>query len=352
MGYGQYSYNTFEPRNMAQRGNRDGAFERLPDGTLGKRVKAVMSISQVIHAWASRAQTCGQSGKGNVYFKMDRLFDYGDHFCMGQFVTNDKGQVACFLNSDSYGPTTSGHQNETARAIPPGIPKFVIPGAGYKSYSNNLDHAAIMASYKARATELAGKAKRARDTYRIDWSNAAAAALVTEAKELAVFFGMPVPDFQLDALVAEAKANADRARKAERERQAAARIKSQDDYTAWQNGSASYCPHEWQRDERGGVRMRIKGNLLQTAMGAEVPLAHAIKVFRFVKKCKTEGVAWHRNGTSVRVGLFQVDSVEANGDFKAGCHSFTWEGVEAAAKAAGVFDLAAADARESTAQAA
>jgi hypothetical protein len=96
--------------------------------------------------------------------------------------------------------------------------------------------------------------------------------------------------------------------------------------------------------ESGGAALRIMGETLETSHGAEVPLAHAVKVFRFVKLCRDSGKAWQRNGRTIRVGLFQVDSVSASGDFVAGCHRFTWSEVERVAKLAGVFDCPASDA--------
>jgi hypothetical protein len=82
-----------------------------------------------------------------------------------------------------------------------------------------------------------------------------------------------------------------------------------------------------------------------------VPLEHAVRVFRFVKLCRERGEAWQRNGRSLRVGHFQVDSVDANGDFTAGCHFIAWPETEAAAIAAGVADLASEDTRDLTAAA-
>lgn len=88
----------------------------------------------------------------------------------------------------------------------------------------------------------------------------------------------------------------------------------------------------------GTPYIRIAGDTLATSWGAEVPLAHAVKVFRFVKLCRARGESWHRNGKTIRVGHFQVDSISSNGDFVAGCHKFKWEEVERAARIAGVLE--------------
>lgn len=90
----------------------------------------------------------------------------------------------------------------------------------------------------------------------------------------------------------------------------------------------------------GGAALRIIGDELQTSHGAFVPLAHAVKVFRFVKMCRDKGEGWKRNGKTIRVGHFQVDSIAPTGDFVAGCHSIGWPEVERVAKLAGVFECA------------
>lgn len=93
------------------------------------------------------------------------------------------------------------------------------------------------------------------------------------------------------------------------------------------------------RDDNG---MIVKGEL-ETTKGASVPLTHAVRAFRFLKLCKERGQGWHHNGHSLRVGHFQVDRIEPNGDFKAGCHDITWAEVERVAKELGVFDASASD---------
>lgn len=90
------------------------------------------------------------------------------------------------------------------------------------------------------------------------------------------------------------------------------------------------------RDESGA----ITGGELQTSQGARVPLAHALRVFRFLKHCRATGTTWHRNGRKIRVGHYQVDSVQEDGTFRAGCHLIEWPQVEALAERLGVLDLA------------
>lgn len=95
--------------------------------------------------------------------------------------------------------------------------------------------------------------------------------------------------------------------------------------------------------DHGGAALRIVGDVLETSHGAEVPLSHAIKVFRFVKLVRKRGEPWRTNGKTIRVGHFQVDRIDVTGDFTAGCHFITWQEVERVAKIAGVFDCPADD---------
>lgn len=95
-----------------------------------------------------------------------------------------------------------------------------------------------------------------------------------------------------------------------------------------------------ERDDAGA----IVGGTLETSQGANVPLVHAVKAFRFVKLVKERGTPWHRNGAQVRVGHYSVDTIHANGSFKAGCHNFAWGEIEQLAVSLEVFDAPASDA--------
>lgn len=87
----------------------------------------------------------------------------------------------------------------------------------------------------------------------------------------------------------------------------------------------------------GGAALRAYGEELQTSHGASVPLAHAIKAFRFLKLIRERGEGWKRNGHTVRVGHFQIDRIESDGSFVAGCHDIKWPEVERLARELGVF---------------
>jgi hypothetical protein len=134
-----------------------------------------------------------------------------------------------------------------------------------------------------------------------------------------------------DALQASyAKAEAER-REAERK---ARELAAADYQRAWLAGEVPFARHF--DAPSGGAALRIKDNRLETSHGADVPLAEAVRAFRFIKLCREAGREWHANGQQVRVGAFRLDWINAAGDMKAGCHNFTWPEIERAARLAGV----------------
>lgn len=130
---------------------------------------------------------------------------------------------------------------------------------------------------------------------------------------------------------------AEQAEKAERER-----AEREAKLAAWCNGEAGAAP-PYRADKQGGALMRIRGDMLETSQGASVPLDHAIKAFRMIKACKLAGKGWRRNGKQIRVGHFEVDSIDSEGNMTAGCHKFHWPEIARVAKAAGVFDMVESD---------
>ncbi len=157
--------------------------------------------------------------------------------------------------------------------------------------------------------------------------------LVDEANRFAQFFGLrsrlSLPD-DLSAMEAECRAIDQRERErkqraeAKREREALERVRQ------WVNGETDYCPGY------GPVRLRIKGDELQTSRGARVPFAHAVKAFRIIKRLRKQGKPYERNGHTIHLGHFALDAIDDQGNVTAGCHHVEWPEIERVAILAGV----------------
>lgn len=133
---------------------------------------------------------------------------------------------------------------------------------------------------------------------------------------------------------AEDSEKRERERREKEEREAAA-------LSAFRERGVVNYPHL--SDDKGGALLTVIGQELVTSWGARVPLADAIRVFRFAKLCRETGKAWHANGKRVYCGRYQIDKIMPDGGFRAGCHLINWPEIEAAAILADVADMPADD---------
>lgn len=82
------------------------------------------------------------------------------------------------------------------------------------------------------------------------------------------------------------------------------------------------------------LRVHIEGDKIETSLGANVPLTHAKHLWNTIKKIQSgEQPAYHHNGHTIHIGSFRVDSIDADGTLRAGCHTIPYESMaELAAK--------------------
>lgn len=325
-------------------------------------MKQVFENGMVAHIWAQRQQPEARSHNGNFSFSGDALYSYST--VIGRFIDTPRG-TATLVTSRTYSKTTSSkHMPALHRAIGYGgalvfhVPHVSPVLIGGREHTENLAHLA------GQYDETAAKARRARTLYGDLQGTLASyderAAAYADCFELAYTRRNPEADtaaILAHRAQAEAKRNtpaaiakrekAAAAREAKAQRMAALeRATNAEKLEAWREGLNPFIPHGARIDENGGAYLRVRGNMLETSQGANVPLEHAIRVFRFVKLCRERGEAWQRNGRTLRVGHFQVDSVDEHGNFRAGCHRINWPEVERAAAQAGVIDQPAADTRD------
>ncbi|WP_185212437.1 hypothetical protein [Elizabethkingia meningoseptica] len=68
------------------------------------------SSSDVIHLFAQQTQNNARCN--NVFFEGKKIYSYGYHYLLGEFVTNKKGDTAVIINNEGYSQTTSKHISE------------------------------------------------------------------------------------------------------------------------------------------------------------------------------------------------------------------------------------------------
>ncbi|MBN1588073.1 MAG: hypothetical protein JW888_01000, partial [Pirellulales bacterium] len=258
------------------------------------------------------------------------IFSYGRHFPIARHVETKRGRAVLFTTRD-YSVTTTGHKYMVMRACE----HLTVFGVQHPTDTNRK---AQFEEYRERYWTLARRYSRARSHK--PWILGTMRGVVEEANRFAQFFGLrcrlAMPD-DVAAMEAECKAIEKREavrrqreeakrrqEEAKRQREALERVQQ------WVDGRIDYCPGY------GPIRLRIVGDELQTSRGARVPLVHAVKAFRVIKRLHDQGQTYERNGRAIRLGHFILDAVDTQGNVRAGCHDVAWEEIQRIAILAGV----------------
>lgn len=285
-------------------------------------MKKVHNTSMVAHLWAHQSQSEARNGRGSVFFHDDTIYSYGHHFPIARHVDG-----VVLFNSGSYSVTTSGHQSIVRQAASH-LKTFTVPDVLARSEGQ---HKANMANYRERYERQLLGAGRARKAYSIEWQLRQAEETRTEANEYAERFGIDsrieavdVETMRVKAKELAVKQAAETRRKNEERRKAyeAETEQYRLELDKWRRGERDRPPHlSWGNPARSnGAALRVRGDTVETSQGATVPASHAAAAWPVIKACRDKGRTFQTNGRVIRLGHFRLDSVDAKGNVKAGCH--------------------------------
>lgn len=311
-------------------------------------MKTVFENSMVAHVWAQQNQPEGKSGNGNFYFIGATIYSYGRHFPVARFCIAKGGKKYALVTERHYSISTTRHVSYVRQSIPHNVPVFFVSDPGSENIRAQFEEA--VRREVLAAVNVKSRAKSVADRIALRHIGAAI-HLVQRANEFAAYTGErwrlrepeASPDYVEKARAAKTREDARVERK--RQEQEALRLEQNRVVIAeWLAGKDQARFRLPRFDaECGGAALRIKGDELQTSHGASVPLAHAVRAFRFLKLCREHSRSWDRNGHSIRVGQFTIDSVAPDGSFRAACHDIRWPEIERVARQAGVIDETASD---------
>lgn len=290
-----------------------------------------MNNRNVAHVWA---QQNGKDARGSNFYSVGAsIYSYGAHFEIARFVERNGARAVLF--------TLRGYSNSTSRHI--SYARGALHGLDVPVFRvAHLDAARVadnFAAYRTRVRDGAESAARARGT--AVWKMERAQGIADEANAFAKFFGLrqrikrPELTDDLRAKVAEHKAK-EKAANAEREFKAWARecanaIKTGQLAAAWRKGAPGSL-----RGRYTQTMLRVRGDVIETSRGAEFPAEHGVKAFPIIAAMRQRGRTWERNGHSIHLGHFAIDSIDAQGNVRAGCHSVEWAEIENCARILGV----------------
>jgi hypothetical protein len=244
-------------------------------------------------------------------------------------VTHKKEKVVLFTRR-TYSVTTTNHISYVRSALRGRSNKVF-----YLANTDMPDKAVEKAHFESSAASSFDKASRARGFAMAHVRTGL--ALVAEGNRISKFFNL---GFKLK-VPKDIKALTARARKAEaraavldaarREREAARYAREREArlaadvktaafkplyVAAWLRGEELEIPEDVNRynlDISEPTLLRVKGNVVETSRGAEVPLDDAKELIYLI----TSGAVLP---DGYKVGEFEVDSIEADGSLKIGCH--------------------------------
>jgi hypothetical protein len=93
---------------------------------------------------------------------------------------------------------------------------------------------------------------------------------------------------------------------------------------AWLNNAQNSFPAAAHVD----TLLRIRGDEVETSMGAFFPLSHARRGLLLVESVMASKKPWKSNGHTCHLGHYQIESIDTNGTVHAGCHHVKYEAIE------------------------
>lgn len=299
-------------------------------------MKMVLNSRELPHAWAHQTQSIGRS-PSNTSFDGPAFYSYGT--VIARIVTH-KAVQAFVIDGASFSNSTSKHQSRVRQAVN-GLGNAFYVHCGRRGQSLDFTPESLrdyyVIEFNAERTAATSRYAHVRAIEVLRRSESLATALevckhfaLTTAKieRLQAKFLPVATEARKVAIAHEAKLR-DR-----REKQAEANRIQREAYEAEQAKQDAEKIAEW---IRGGnveprhcwpVFLRVEDGIeceMVTTKGARVPIGEAERAYRFAMAARARG--WHRNGSTFKVGNYDLDAVNEVGVI-AGCHRVTWNEIE------------------------
>lgn len=293
-------------------------------------MKTVFTSQQCVHVWAQQTQREGRNSNRSIFFEGPSIYSYGRHFEMARFIDG-----VVLVNCARYSVTTSKHQSWVRQAITQ-YTSFEVPSME--------DHSANIVYLIDEARAQYDKATKARVNG--VWCIRNAREMVQQARAYLNVFCAPVPASHLEVwcklredryLASEVEeAILRRAQEAQSKEEQARQARE-----AKQRAQEAEQLEKWKAGESVGryfvtTALRVKGDVVQTSRGAEVPIIEARKLYKLIKRMQIDlgaGVPEvDYRCTGARVGHFTVSHLTREA-IVIGCHTIPLDEIERIAPA-------------------
>lgn len=292
-------------------------------------MKTVVNSSMVQHLWAHQSQSHARNGGGSVSFHDQYLFSYSTvigYHC-GDFV---------LLTRNCMSSTTSKHTSGSARAC--SHLRIIYSGELKRWNRFVFSEGQIIAELLEYYYETLASLPVKRSAYTKGMTIQLLTKILDDLDYLRRAWQLQVelpelPDNSEEILASAKQYKAEKAelRRIEDERREKEwsenarlqRIEDESQYQMWLNGEPARFPSSYR--DYSTAQLTIRGETVYTSQGAEAPLSHVKKAldFYFLKRWP-----YQTNGHRIPLGSFVLDSIDAHGNVKAGCHRFSAEEIE------------------------
>lgn len=281
--------------------------------------RQVMTSQEVCHVWANQSQDSARNSSESVFFDGDTIFSYGRHFPMARHVNG-----VVLVTSRTYSVTTSKHKSYVWSAINH-LWTFTVDNVLADSKPEHRANLAVMRKeYEATLV----KASRARTNAPCLLQHAE--SIRNDANKYSKHFKLttrikPADISKLTERARQQKARAERKARALKAKQSAL---FNEKLSLWRSGALRTNDLPYAYSQPVAMRLVNQGEDIETTRGARFPVNDARRALPLVRWVKRTGQTWKRNGETCRLGYYQLDSISANGDVKAGCHYVKFEEIE------------------------
>lgn len=294
-------------------------------------MKKVFSNDEIFHIFAKQSQSEGRNSQGNIFFRDNKIYSYGYHFCMG--VILEGGTI--LINERGYSNTTAKHVHHLKWATNH-MKQVFCPYPG--DLNGNLEYWAE----EIRDIQRSISKPRVRQTT-IEKGNLGIASIVEKANKWAEAINTDLNSLFLSEdlrpywnaavnqdfskLSEDLKALAIEKEKREKERQERARIELLEKKEAWLNGEdvnlwqypepLLRLNHTYERETDGYTKP-----IVETSKGAKVSLKAAKVLFDLIQSGKD-------------IKGFDIDGytvISLNGVLTIGCHKIERSEIDRFAK--------------------
>lgn len=300
-------------------------------------MKRVVGSGEVPHLWFHATQSEARNANRSLYFEGDTIYSYGRHFPIARHVAKGKDRAVLFTTR-SYSVTTSGHCSAVRMAIPAATKVFNVPHLS----DSQLAHTDNLKDYLSRIEKLISVVARARSSWTKEYRHREAVVLVQEVRDYAKFFKVKLPklpavpaiDSQEMAAIKERESKSaakkaettklEKARQAELERTKVERWRNGENVGNLWNIPVMLRIRTFGADESAaGAVGRV-----ETSLGAQIPITHALRGLVFVRAVMSRGEAYQKNGHTLYLGPYAVNKIDVDGTLHVGCHVISWAEIE------------------------